>query len=120
MEEAIKSLIVLGNTGIEVLDEMFICRLNGDQKFWPLSNTAAAKNCRGTGELGSPKLHQITGPETSAAHSCRHGKGTMCQVGEKKTSKKFLVLRGHFWSRINGYTVPQSLSVGVSISLEGM
>lgn len=55
MKEAIKSLIVLGNTGREVLGEMFICRLNGDQKFWPLSNTAAAKNCRGTGELGSPK-----------------------------------------------------------------
>lgn len=89
MEDAIKSLIVLGNTGIEVLDEMFICRLNRDQKFWPLSSTAAAKNCRGTGELGSPKLHQITGPETSAAHSCRHRKGTVCQSGGKKPQKRF-------------------------------
>lgn len=89
VEDAIKSLIVLGNTGIEVLDEMFICRLNRDQKFWPLSSTAAAKNCRGTGELGSPKLHQITGPETSAAHSCRHRKGTVCQSGGKKPQKRF-------------------------------
>lgn len=42
-EGAIKRLIVLGSTGMEVLDEMFICSLNGDQKVQPLSNAAAAK-----------------------------------------------------------------------------
>lgn len=45
-EEAIKSLIVLGNTGMEVLDEVFICSLNGDQKVQPLSYSAAAKTRR--------------------------------------------------------------------------
>lgn len=88
-EEAIKSRIVLENTGMEVLDEMFICSLSADQKVQPRSNPAAAKNRRGTVELGSPKPHQITGPDINAAHGCRHGKGTVCQSGEKSPEKVF-------------------------------
>lgn len=42
-EEAIKSLIVLRNAGIQVLDEIFICSLNWDQKSQPPGNCAAAK-----------------------------------------------------------------------------
>lgn len=74
---------------MEVLDEMFIYSLNGDQKVQPLSNFAAAKNRKGTVELGSPKPHQITGPDTTVAHSCRHGKGTVCQSGERSPEKSF-------------------------------
>ena len=68
-----------GKAGIQVLDEMFICSLNRDQKIPPLGNSAAAKNCGVAVELGSPKPHQITGPDTNITHSCRHGKVTVCQ-----------------------------------------
>lgn len=85
---------------MEVLDEMFIGSLNKDYKVQLLSNSAAAKKCTGTVELGSPNL----------LIAARHRKGTVCQSRER-TLKKFSVLWGHFWSSIHVYTVLQTLCV---------
>lgn len=99
---------------------MFICSLNRDQKIPPLGNSAAAKNCGVAVELGSPKPHQITGPDTNITHSCRHGKVTVCQGKGGKSWKSFRSTGDTFWSSINGCTVPQGLSGAVSSSLVGV
>lgn len=58
---------------MEVLDKMFIGSLNKDYKVQLLSNSAAAKKCGGTVELGSPNLLIAAGIE----------KGLCARVGKK-------------------------------------
>lgn len=122
-EGAIKRLIVLGSTGMEVLDEMFICSLNGDQKVQPLSNAAAAKTIGAPYNLEVPNRTKLQAQIQTLLIAAGMEKGLCARAGEKKPKtnlKKFSVLWGHFWSSIKGCTVPRSLSVEVSSSLIGM
>lgn len=87
MEEAIKSLIVLGNTGIEVLDEMFICRLNGDKSSGRLATLLLPRTVGALENLEVPNCTNLQAQRQVLLIAAGMEKGPCAKWGKKKPQK---------------------------------